>query len=205
MPLSILRASIVTIFTTCFLTSVSANPSHKEPPMIDGQCDEYSELGAMSMKIDDAVTLQIYQNQHFVWLCYNYPDGSYGTLDMIVDAPGLKEAMNLHISAQLGEWPAEKPDMAPSESNSPLWWNHKGWTANEVWFNGYRMHETDNGEEQVANWRNAPAREIQLSKTYFGRGEWKLRLDINAIQGKDDKSYSIVYPSEDKFYTLKVN
>jgi hypothetical protein len=49
MPLSILRASIVTIFSTCFLTSVSANPSHKEPPMIDGQCDEYSELGAMEL------------------------------------------------------------------------------------------------------------------------------------------------------------
>lgn len=205
MPLSLLKASIVTIFTTCFLTSLSANPSHKAPPMIDGQCNEYSELGAKSVKIDDAVTMQIYQNQHFVWLCYNYPDGSYGTLDMIVDAPGLEEAMNLHVSAQLGEWPAEKPDMAPDEGNSPLWWNHKGWTANEVWFNGYRMRKTDKGEEQVANWNNAPAREIQLSKNHFGRGEWKLRININAIQGKDDKRYSVVHPSEDEFYTLKVN
>jgi hypothetical protein len=77
------------------------------PPMIDGRCEEYNGLNATQVKMDEAVTLHVYQSKHFVWLCYDYPEGSYGTLDLRVEAPGLKEAMNLHISAQLGDWPAD--------------------------------------------------------------------------------------------------
>lgn len=202
-----LRFNLILIISLAILLSstvAKGNPS-EIPPMIDGRCDEYSGKNASQVKMDEAVTLHIYQDKHFVWLCYNYPEGSFGTLDMRIEAPGLEEALNLHISAQLGEWPADKPDQAPTKGDSPMWWNHKGWTANEVWFNGYRMRETEKGEEQVANWRNAPAREMQLSKKHFGQGEWKLRFKIYAIQGKDDKRYELVYPSEETFYILKTN
>ena len=173
------------------------------PPMVDGRCDEYKGQNSTQIKMDGVVTLNVYQNQHFVWFCYNTTEGGFGTLDLRIEAPGIKEAMNLHISAQLGEWPADKPEMAPTKGTSADWWNHKGWTANTVWFNGYRMRKSEKGEEQVANWRNASAREMQLSKEYFGRGEWKLRFNIYSIKGKEDESYDLIYPSKDEFYTLE--
>lgn len=199
-----LALSLLTLFSAAAsLSSASADPS-EAPPLVDGRCSEYAGLNAEVIQIDEAVMLRIYQDRHFVWLCYTYPEGSFGTLDLTVDSPALEAALNLHVSAQLGDWPAAKPELAPKEGNSEEWWNHTGWTANEVWFNGYRMRESENGEEQVANWRNAPARELQLSKAHFGRGDWKLRFDISAIQGQDGSRYSITYPGEDTFYTLKV-
>ena len=195
-----------TLLIVLLVSLISHTTAHAEssqiPPIIDGRCEEYKKQKSIQIKMDDFVTLYVYQNQHFVWLCYNNTEGGTGLLDLRIEAPGLKKAMNLHISAQLGEWPADKPEMAPTEGTSADWWNHKGWTANTVWFNGYRMRTSETGEEQVANWRNAPDREMQISKERFGRGEWKLRFNIYMLRGKDDKPYDLVYPSKEQFYVL---
>ena len=167
-------------------------------PMMNGDCSEYSALKAETVKIDEQVSLNIYQDKDFVWLCYTYPEGSFGTLDLVIDTPKIEKAMNLHVSAQLGEWPADNPDASPDSADSDLWWAINGWMANNIWFNGYR--EVDG--KQYAKWKNAPAREMQISKAHFGTGDWKLRFEIRSVKGSDGDMYNITYPDAESFYTL---
>jgi hypothetical protein len=146
------------------------------------------------------VVLQIFQNEDYVWMCYGFPDGSFGTLDLIVRTGSLKEGLNLHASAQLGEWPADKPDLAPKSPESDLWWNVKGWIANPVWINGMDR----SAATPRYRFKNAKARELQLSKERFGPGEWKLTFNIRRVKGSDGQFYDINFPKDGSPYTLMV-
>lgn len=135
----------------------------------------------------------LFQDAHYVWLCYALPDESYGTLDLVVDSPKLAEPINLHVSAQLGEWPAGHPGEAPQEAESDRWWKVHGWWSNAVSWNGVR--ETDQGPR--ANFRASEGRELQLSKTRFGSGTWRLRFSIDNVRNADAGMKQVVIPSED--------
>lgn len=91
----------------------------------------------------EGIVVQMFQDEAYVWLCYPVPEDSYGTLDLVVDAPGLDEPVNLHVSAQLGEWRAGHRDEAPQGADSDAWWRVEGWWSNAVFWNGTR--ETDDG------------------------------------------------------------
>lgn len=172
------------------------------PPLVDGNIDDIKLL-AEPINLLEGTDLYFYQNDHYVWIAYDYPEGSYGTLDLKLLAPNLTDTLNIHISAQLGEWYLKAGAPKPENSTSELWWNHEGWYANEVWMNGLNREENEKGEEDVTpNWRNAEAREIQISKERFGRGEWNLQLNIRAIQSTDEFT-SITFPDEG-MYTLTI-
>lgn len=161
-------------------------------PLLDGDCSEYASLAQQTLQIAPGVELNVFQDSDYVWFCYGYPAGSYGALDLIVDAPGLEEPLNLHVSAQLGEWPAARPDEAPQEENSDLWWVVSGWWANSVSINGRR--ETDDGWQ--FKYRPTPGRELQISKERFGRGVWHLKFDISLIRTADG-FVSVHFPEKD--------
>lgn len=194
-----MRIHLLSLSTLLVLFSCEA-PHRKAPPLVDGSCAEYEDLSARSINISDDVTLNLYQDDHYVWLCYCYPEGSYGILDMEIASPGLTEPLNLHVSAQLGEWPLDNPELQPQDAQSDLWWNHKGWTANEVWPNGMDR----SGETARPLFKNALARELQMSKDRFGRGEWKLKLSINAVQ-TDSGFVRLKFPEDDSSLILQVN
>ncbi len=174
--------------------------SDRFTPLVDGRIEDFQKLGVEPVQIDENVDLYLYQNDHNVWLAYTYPDGSYGTCDLYLSTEKLEEPVNLHVSAQLGQWPANSPEMAPDVPNSDQWWNHDGWYANEIWPNGFVMMD---GLREM-NFKNATAREFQFTKEKFGRGTWKMRFDIRAIKTTDGMK-SIRYPLDSaEFFTYDV-
>lgn len=168
-------------------------------PMVDGRNTEYAALGIMPISISDEVNLYLFQNEGYVWISYDFPSGSFGTLDLTIESPKLSAPQNLHVSAQLGEWPSNKPEQAPQTPTSDLWWNMDGWVANPLWANGIDTVTYDSPE---FNLRNGEIREVQLSKERFGRGEWKIKLKINAIKGLEGQFYSFEYPQDGSYYLL---
>ncbi len=162
-------------------------------PLLDGRCDEYQSMGAELIAEGDAISVLLFQDADYVWICYALPAESYGTLDLVVDSPGLTDPMNLHVSAQLGEWRADRPDEAPQDSNSDRWWRIDGWWSNAVSFNG--MKETDEGPR--LNFQSSEGRELQLSKARFGRGIWRLRFLIGMVHDADAGMKRIDLPLEE--------
>ncbi len=171
------------------------------PPIVDGVANEYEALGAERIPLNNDVILYIYQDDHYVWLSYTYPEGSYGTCDLTLDTSELTEPINLHVSAQLGEWPANDPEAAPQNPESELWWDTGGWTANPVWINGMDK----SGETPRYRFKNGEARELQLSKEHFGRGTWQLTFEIRAVRNSEGEMYSIIFPEDQKPYELIVH
>jgi hypothetical protein len=172
----------------------------QEPPLVDGNCEEYSRLRAKKVAISNEIDLYLYQDKYYVWLCYTYPDGSFATADLTLKTHALPSRLNLHVSAQLGEWPADKPELAPKDAESDQWWNARGWTANTVWINGMDR----SGDTPRYRFKNAKAREMQLSKRRFGKGNWLLKLEVRRVKGPDGKFYDAVFPKTAESYVLKV-
>ncbi|MEP0985655.1 hypothetical protein [Ekhidna sp.] len=184
------------IFLIALLSCQQAeNPA---PPLVDGSIEDFRRLNVSPIELMSETNLYFYQDKHYVWIAFDYPDGSYGTADIKLLSPKLSDTINLHVSAQLGEWYLTEDSPRPDNPQSDLWWNHSGWYANEVWPNG-----TDNsGEEPQPNFKNAKAREIQISKERFGKGEWKIQIEIRAIQTSEGFT-SITFPEND-FHQLEV-
>jgi hypothetical protein len=115
---------------------VGAASATVSSPMLDGACSEYENLKAARVMIDTDLTMQVYQDTDYVWLCIALPPQSFGTIDLQISSQGLPAPLNLHVSAQLGEWRADVPGDAPQTAASDKWWNISKWTANPLQFNG---------------------------------------------------------------------
>ena len=50
--------------------------------------------------------------------------------------------------------------------------------------------------EPRIKFKNAKARELQLSKERFGKGDWKFSIEIRAIKGRDGKLYKANFPDD---------
>lgn len=181
----------------CSLAPAAATPT--PTPMVDGDCAEYPALQAQQVTVADGVTLFIHQDAHYVWLCYTYPAGSMGMLDMTLKAPRLAAPLVLHASVQLGEWPLNRPDLVPPNAESSLWWNTSGWTANTIGVNGLDT----SGPQARLRFKNARAREAQLSKQRFGQGDWQFTLKIYGIQTGTGKHTDLLFPADGSFFNLK--
>ena len=177
----------------------NATPGKLAPPLVDGDCQEYAGLGVESINLTEGVDLFLFQDSHYVWLCYTYPPNSFGTMDLVLETDTLPASLNLHVSAQIGEWPADQKDEAPQDPESDKWWNARGWMANPVWINGMDT----SGDKPRYRFKNAPAREVQLSKERFGRGDWRFSLNIRAIRGPDGMFQEVNFPQDGGRYTLK--
>lgn len=168
-------------------------------PMLDGRCDDHVEI-AQTIAADAGATVYVRQTKDHVWLCFAVPEGSYGTLDLRIEAPHLAKPLNLHASAQLGEWTADDAEAAPKDGSSPVWWrNVDGWWGSVTPFNG--MRTTPEGRQ--INFRTVRGRELQLSKRRFGLGEWKLAATISDVAGPGEERVSVRWPQSGNF-TLKV-
>ncbi|GAB3425825.1 hypothetical protein NX773_19205 [Massilia solisilvae] len=194
-----LRALALTLLVFPLFLALPARAASHPTPLVDGDCSEYARLPAQAIDAGSGVTLYVYQDEHHVWLCYTYPPGSMGQLDMQVSTGKLAAPLNLHVSAQLGEWPVGRDDLTPHSPESDLWWNFSGWTANIIWLNGMDR----SGPQPRYRWKNAAGRELQLAKQRFGHGEWKLALTIHDIKAADGKSREVRFPADGSFYTLK--
>lgn len=162
-------------------------------PLLDGRCNEYQGLGAAYEALPHDVTLFLFQDESYVWLCASLPPNSFGTADIVISAPALESPVNLHVSAQIGEWPANDPDAAPKTSESDLWWRVSGWYAVPVRMNGYVEDEAG----RRARFIPSEGRELQLAKERFGRGEWRMNFTLRAVTKADGERTSISYPAED--------
>ena len=163
-------------------------------PLLDGRCDEYRPIGAEVIAESDELAVLFFQDEDYVWLCYTLPDRSYGTLDLVVDSPALAGPVNLHVSAQLGEWQVDQPDERPGVADSDRWWNVNGWWSNAVAWNG--MRETDQATRP--NFQASHGRELQMSKTRFGRGTWRLSFSIDSVRDANAGMKRVVLPPEGK-------
>lgn len=135
-------------------------------PLADGKCNEYTDLDAVqSETAHEQIIFFIHQNKDYVWLCHTVPtEGSPTWDDLIIRSPAFPNGLNLHASAQLGQWPSDQPEAKPSGPKSELWWNVEGWwaTISHANYNEFR------GE----------GREFQISKEHFGRGDWFVEAHI---------------------------
>lgn len=167
-------------------------------PMLDADCSEYPALGAVRQQVAPGVDLYIHQDEHYVWLCYTFPAGSMGQLDMQLQAPALTSALNLHVSAQLGEWPLDRADLQPLTPESDLWWETSGWTGTVL-----RIHGMDtSGPKPRYRWKDSRAREVQLSKARFGRGEWRFSLEIHQVRNGAGALGEVRFPAQG-MYSMK--
>lgn len=174
--------------------AVAAPPS----PMLDADCSEYPALGAVRQQVAPGMDLYIYQDAHYVWMCYTLPPGSRGQLDMQLQAPALASVLNLHVSAQLGEWPLDRDELVPKSPESDRWWETSGWTGTVLRINGMDT----SGPAPRYRWKDARAREVQLSKARFGRGEWRFSMDIHQVRQGDGALREVRFPSQGT-YSLK--
>lgn len=188
------------LLSLSFLAACSGGRSMTPPtPLVDGACDQYPALRAETVAVSDEVRLHLFQDDHYVWMCYAYPPGSFATMDLQLATEGLAEPMNLHVSAQLGEWPVSAPELAPTEPTSDRWWNATGWTANPVWVNG--MDTT--GARPRYRFKNANAREIQIAKARFGTGTWQFTASMRQIKRADGSFYDLDFPDDGTPYRLR--
>src|SRR5688500_10722687 len=86
-------------------------------PMLDGRCDDH-RAGAAVAALGGGVSAYVRETRDHVWLCFALPPDSHGTTDVRIEAPALEAALNLHASAQLGEWAADEPSAAPKDGAS---------------------------------------------------------------------------------------
>jgi hypothetical protein len=168
-------------------------------PILDGRCGDHVGI-AQTMAVDGGATAYVRQTKDHVWLCFAVPEGSYGTLDLRIEAPHLRQALNLHASAQLGEWAADDPRATPKDGSSEIWWRGiDGWWGSVTPFNG--MATTAKGPR--INFRTVRGRELQLSKRRFGLGEWKMAATISDVAVPGREPISVRWPQAGN-YKLKV-
>ncbi|TFW20170.1 hypothetical protein E4L96_10635 [Massilia arenosa] len=169
-------------------------------PMVDGDCAEFRPLGARMIALSPQVQLFVYEDEHYVWMCYTLPPGSMGQLDMVLATPALPAALNLHVSAQLGEWPAGRPELVPKNAESDAWWQVQGWTANTLHVNGMDT----SGQQPRYRWKETPGRELQLSKARFGHGTWTVSMTIYGIGDGHGRRADLHFPAQGSVYSLPV-
>jgi len=172
------------------VASLSGQGTSASSPLLDGRCDEYPRLADERHDAGPGVALFVMQNADYVWLCYSLPPESHGVLDMYLDAPGLPEPINLHLSAQLGEWPVSGE--GPGRANSDRWWQVEGWWANASHFNG----SDGEGAERRIRFLPSEGRELQLAKSRFGSGEWRFQMNIQGVEMPDGSNGRFYFPED---------
>lgn len=148
-------------------------PPSPDPVLLDGRCDPSEYARSESRSLDHGVIFHAMHDEDFITLCAELPPDSLGTMDLYLQSPDGGPITNLHISAQVGE-----RTYAEGEDPEWIWGNHRGWYGPPVAFSGTAVRPDGTAR---ANFADAKGREIRLSKARFGKGPWKLRLELRAI------------------------
>lgn len=175
------------------ILGIIAHPS-ADPVLLDGRCDTAEYAKAETRSLDHGAVLHAMHDQHYVSLCAELPPDSLGTMDLYLQAPEGGPITNLHISAQVGE-------RTYREGEDPQWqWgNQQGWYGPPVAFSGTTLRPDGTAR---ATFADAKGREIRLSKARFGKGPWKMRLELRAIG--PNKARIRLPPAEDDWTILRL-
>lgn len=162
--------------------------------MLDGDCSDHAIPQTEIHVVDDETTLYVTQSRKYVWLCYSLVDSHGGVLDLRLESPNTNRPLNLHVSAQLGEWEADEGSAIPKSQDDPRWWRTPGWFATPLRFGG--LGKGKKGSYPI--FVDVPGREIQLSKERFGYGTWRLVFQMDRIYAATDgkPANRTVYPAE---------
>jgi hypothetical protein len=79
-------------------------------------------------------------------------------------------------------------------AESDRWWKVHGWWSNAVSWN--RMQETEQCTHP--NFQACEGRELQLSKSRFGRGIWRLKLSIGSARDAGGGMKWVVIPPKEQ-------
>lgn len=159
-------------FAATVILGIIAQPS-SDPVLLDGRCEPAEYAKAETRDLDHGVVFHALHDEHFITLCASLPPDSLGTMDLYLQSPEGGPITNLHISAQVG-------DRTYREGENPdwTWGNHQGWYGPPVAFSG-TLRRPDGSPG--ATFANATGREIRLSKARFGKGPWKMRMELRAV------------------------
>lgn len=151
------------------------------PPLLDGVCEPGVWNVAKALALDGGVELRLLQDRRYVYLCASLPPGSFGSTDIFIALPNGRRH-NLHVSAQVGEreW---------TGTGWPEWrfGNQQDWYGPPVAFAGLRRPSDGLAQPRFAM---AVGREVQIAKSKFGRGPWRLRLELRAL-GADQAGVAV--------------
>ena len=154
------------------ILGILAQPS-ADPVLLDGRCDPAEYAKAESRDLELGVVFHAMHDEQFITLCAALPPDSLGTMDLYLQPESGGPITNLHISAQVGErtyQDGENPDWT--------WGNHRGWYGPPVAFTGATVRPDGTAR---ATFADATGREIRLSKSRFGQGPWKMRIELRAV------------------------
>jgi hypothetical protein len=184
--------ALLSVFLFCLALAPMAHAAPPKEPMVDGDCGEYKSLPATRLAIGSDGQLFIYDNEHYIWFCYLPGSPAITMLDLVLKTDRFPAGLNLHVSAQLGEWPAERPDLMPKDAESGLWWNNTGWTASTIPVTGIDR----SGAVPRPKLRAGTARELQLAKALFGSGDWVFAMEVYQI----GSAKRLRFPADGTFY-----
>ena len=165
-------------------------------PMLDGHCGDHRPA-AQAIGVAAGIDLFVRQTFDHVWICFTAPPGSFATVDVELQTPNLKTPLNLHASAQLGEWDARDEAAAPKTPTDGRWWKIEGWTGTTN-----RFRPAGNG--QRLEFFPAGARELQISKARFGRGDWLMKFRIAGLRDGETARGKLSWPKDGSAYRLSV-
>lgn len=161
-----------------------AVPDTTTPLLLDGRCDGDEWRNASRTPLRDGMELLLQQNSSQVALCVTLPPDSYGTMDLYVGSQTVPIPINLHASAQVGE-------RQRTTTGWPEWifGNQRDWYSPPVALS--RATVTD-GKVQLT-FGAVAAREVVVAKEKFGRGPWRVMLEVRALGA--DKRGSLQFPA----------
>ena len=158
-------------------------PASSTPLLLDGRCDGLEWRDASRTRLRDSMELLLQQNESQVMLCATLPPDSYGTMDLYVASQTVPLPINLHASAQVGE-------RQRAVSGWPEWafGNQRGWYSPPVALSKAAVVD---GKAQLT-FGIVLAREVVIEKDKFGRGPWRVMLELRALGA--DKRGTLHYP-----------
>jgi hypothetical protein len=151
--------------------------------LLDTRCEPAEWSDAARVAVSPVVDLLLKQDAESVFLCLTLPEGSYGTLDLYLQPAAADAPWDLHVSAQVGE-----------RQRGPAGWpewqfgNHHGWFSPAVPLRGSEVVE---GHAKLT-FTPVAGREVQLERSRFGNGPWRVMLELRALGPAHDGK--VVYP-----------
>ncbi|HEV8629989.1 MAG TPA: hypothetical protein VGV61_06695 [Thermoanaerobaculia bacterium] len=151
--------------------------------LLDTRCEPAEWSDAARVAVTAGVDLLLKQDPESVFLCLTMPEGSYGTLDLYLQPAAGEAPWDLHVSAEVGE-------RRRGPAGWPEWQfgNHRGWFSPAVPLRGA---EVVDGRARLT-FTPVEGREVQLERSRFGDGPWRVMLELRALGPARDGT--AVYP-----------
>jgi hypothetical protein len=156
-----------------------------KPIMVDGRFGTGEWADAKTINVQESITLYLKQSADYVYIGIQAPVQNYrsGWIELYL-SDGADNIINLHASRKLGERKMVNGEWGPWKD----WWTNQGkWHANY-----YRPDDVqEDGRWKVVQLQDE-GWEYQIRKSAFGKGLWKVFLDVSLLT---EEVQSIKYPA----------